>query len=145
MGDARQVVGEFTDAFNAHDEGRIRELYGDSSVFEAPGDVRLKGTDAITGYAMSWLNAFPDARMTIHNELVAGDSVAQEFTFDGTHEATLSGPAGDIPATHKQLSGRGSNVVRVEGGKIAEVHLYFDQVDVLTQLGLMPEPVGAAS
>jgi len=31
----------------------------------------------------------------------------------------------------------------VDGGKIAEVRLYFDQVDVLTQLGVMPAAAGA--
>jgi hypothetical protein len=33
---------------------------------------------------------------------------------------------------------------RVSGGKIVEEHLYFDQVQVLTQLGLMPEPAAIA-
>jgi hypothetical protein len=33
----------------------------------------------------------------------------------------------------------------VDGGKIAEVRLYFDQVDVLTQLGIMPAMVGATA
>jgi ketosteroid isomerase-like protein len=33
---------------------------------------------------------------------------------------------------------------RVRDGKIVEEHLYFDQVQVLTQLGLMPEPAATA-
>ena len=32
---------------------------------------------------------------------------------------------------------------RVRDGKIVEEHLYYDQVQVLTQLGLMPEAVTA--
>jgi predicted ester cyclase len=139
MADAQQVGADFVDAFNAHDESRIRELNAENTVFEAPGDVRLEGREAATEYAMAWLRAFPDARLTISNELVSGDWVAQEFTFEGTHSETLSGPGGDIPATHRRLTGRGVQLFRVEGDAVADTRLYFDQVQVLTQLGLMPE------
>ncbi len=43
MADAREVGQRFIDAFNAHDERRIRELHGENAVFEAPGDVRVEG------------------------------------------------------------------------------------------------------
>jgi predicted ester cyclase len=131
---------EFVDAFNAHDENRIRELNAENAVLEAPGDVRLEGGAAAAQYVMAWLRAFPDARVTVHNELEAGDWVVQEFTFEGTHTDTLSTPAGDIPATNRRLRGRGVQILRVEGGTVADTRLYFDQVQVLTQLGLMPEP-----
>ncbi len=143
MGDARQVASAALDAFNAHDERRIRALYVEKAKFEAPGDVKLEGPDAITEYAMGWLRAFPDARVTIHNQVVAGDWVAEEFTFEGTHEETLSGPGGDVPATGRRVTGRGVELIRVEGDKIAEDRLYFDQVQLLTQLGLMPEAATA--
>ncbi len=143
MGDARQVGAQFVDAFNAHDEDRIRSLNAEHTVFEAPGDVRIEGREPATQYAMAWLRAFPDARLKVHNELQAGDWIVQEFTFEGTHEDTLSGPAGDIPATHRHLKGRGTQIMRVEGGVVTATRLYFDQVQVMTQLGLMPEPATA--
>lgn len=144
MADTRQVAAEALAAFNAHDEERIRATYADDAVLEAPGDTRLEGPEAATAYAMAWLTAFPDAKLTIHGEIHDGEWCVQRFTFAGTHEDTLSGPGGDIPATHRSVSGRGVQVFRVRDGKIGEEHLYFDQVQVLTQLGLMPEPVAAA-
>lgn len=143
MADTRQVAAEALDAFNAHDEARIHATYAEDVVFEAPGDARISGADAATGFAMAWLNAFPDARLTVHEQLFDGEWCVQRFTFDGTHEATLSGPGGDVPATHRRLSGRGLQMFRVRDGKIVEEHLYYDQVQVLTQLGLMPEAVTA--
>ena len=143
MGDTKQVLDAATAAFNAHDEQRLRTFYADDSVFEAPGDVRLEGVDSITGYVMAWLNAFPDAQLTVHNEVISGEWAVQQFTFEGTHEDTLSGPDGDIPATHRRLKGRGADVFHLVDGKIAEEYLYFDQVQVMTQLGLMPEPASA--
>jgi predicted ester cyclase len=143
MADARQVGADFVAAFNDHDESRIRELNAENAVFEAPGDVHVEGREATTQYAMAWLKAFPDARLNVSNELVSGDWVVQEFTFEGTHEGTLSSPAGEIPATHRRLNGRGVQIFRVEGDTVADTRLYFDQVQVMTQLGLMPEPAPA--
>ena len=140
MTEAPRVGAEFVEAFNAHDENRIRELNAENAVLEAPGDVRLQGREAATQYAMAWLRGFPDARVTVHNELEAGDWVVQEFTFEGAHTDTMSTPAGDIPATNRRLKGRGVQMLRVEGVTVADIRLYFDQVQVLTQLGLMPEP-----
>ena len=143
MPDARQVGADFVAAFNDHDESRIRELNAENAVLEAPGDVRVEGGEAATQYAMAWLSAFPDARLTVTNELVSGDWVAQEFTFEGTHEGTLSGPGGEIPATNRRLNGRGVQIFRVENDAVVDTRLYFDQVQIMTQLGLMPEPAQA--
>jgi steroid delta-isomerase-like uncharacterized protein len=143
MASAQEVGARFVEAFNAHDEGRISELNGENVVFEGPGDVQLEGREATTQYAMSWVRAFPDARLVVHNEIAAGDWVAQECTFEGTHEGTLSSPAGDIPATHKRLNGRCVQIFKVEGDVVTNTRLYFDQVEVMTQLGLMPEPATA--
>jgi steroid delta-isomerase-like uncharacterized protein len=140
MADAREIGARFIEAFNAHDEARIRELNGENVVFEAPGDMKVEGREAATGYAMGWIRAFPDARLTVHNEIANDDWVAQECTFEGTHENTMSSPGGDIPATHKRLTGRCVQIFKVEGDVVTDTRLYFDQVQVMTQLGLMPEP-----
>ena len=143
MADAREVGAAFVAAFNAHDEEKLRGLNAENAVLEAPGDVRVEGKEPTTQYAMAWLRAFPDATITVSNELASGDWVAQEFTFEGTHEDTLSSPGGEIPATHRHLKGRGVQVFRIEGDTVADTRLYFDQVQIMTQLGLMPEPAGA--
>jgi len=140
MGVAREVVQKAIDAFNAHDPQRMRDVYGDGVVLSAPGDVQLEGADAVVEYAMTWHRAFPDAKLVTQSLLEDGESVAEEFTFEGTHDDTLVGPEGEIPATHRHVSGRGVDVFRVEDGKIVEEHLYFDQVQLMTQLGVMPEP-----
>src|SRR5690348_5789186 len=103
MATAQEVAARFVEAFNAHDEEAIRAVNGENVVFEAPGDVRLEGREPTTQYAMEWLNAFPDARLIVHNEIVAGDWVVQEFTFEGTHTAPMQSPMGEIPATNRAL------------------------------------------
>jgi steroid delta-isomerase-like uncharacterized protein len=144
MTKARQVAAASVEAFNAHDEDRIRSLYARNVVLEAPGDVRLEGADAAVEYVMGWLHAFPDARIAVKTEVATGDWVAHRFLAEGTHEDTLVGPAGEIPATGRRIRIPGVELVRVEGGKVAEDYLYFDQAQVLTQLGLLPELAGRA-
>jgi predicted ester cyclase len=145
MASAQEVGARFIDAFNAHDEERIRELSGENAVLEAPGDVRLEGGEATTQYAMSWLNAFGDARISVRSEIVAGDWVVQEFVFEGIHTAPLQTPTGEIPATNRELRGRGVQILRIEGDTVVDTRLYYDQVQVMTQLGLMPETAAASA
>ena len=143
MGDIKSVLDEYNDAFNAHDEARIRACYTDDAVFTAPGDVSLEGPEAIAAWAMAWLNAFPDATATVDNEIIAGEWATLQQTFKGTHTETFVTDEGDIPATGKSVVGRAGEVIRVKDGKIVEDHLYFDNMELLTQLGLVPE--GAAT
>jgi steroid delta-isomerase-like uncharacterized protein len=143
MADAQAVGAQFVEAFNGHDGARIRELNAENGVFEAPGDVHLEGGAAAADYAISWFTAFPDARLNVHNVLSAGDWVVQELTFEGTHEAPLQTPMGEVPATGRSLIGRAVQIFKVEGDAIVDTRLYFDQVQVMTQLGLTPEPATA--
>jgi predicted ester cyclase len=143
MAGAKDVAARLTEAFNAHDERAIRELYAPDAIFEAPGDMRLQGPNAIAEYAMSWLDAFSDARITVETEFVGGDWVAQRFVFEGTHDDTLFTPAGEIPATNRRLRGRGAELLRIVDGKIVEDQLYFDQMQLLMQLGVAEQAAAA--
>lgn len=138
MADPQEVAARWMEAFNAHDQGGMSAVTAPDVTMTAPPELKIEGEPAVTGYAMAWLGAFPDATVTVHHETAAGDTVVQEFTFAGTHTATLSSPQGDIPATNRRLSGRGVQALEVRDGMVSEVRLYFDQVQLLTQLGLMP-------
>jgi steroid delta-isomerase-like uncharacterized protein len=145
MSDTRTTFDAWIDAFNAHDEAAMRAATADDCVFEGPGGVRLEGGDAVTGYAMVWLNAFSDAKLEVDTVAVDGDWVAMTGVFKGTHDGTLAGPAGDVPRTGRSLEGRCSQFVRFADGKSVEEYLYFDQMDLVTQLGITPEPAGATA
>jgi len=145
MGDTKQVAAEALEAFNAHDEAGIRATYADDVVFEAPGDARTEGAEETTGYAMAWLNAFPDAKLTVHDEIYDGEWCVQRFTFDGTHQDTLTGPGGDIPATNRRLSGRGLQMFCVRDGKIVEGWSVFDTAAMTKQLGFTMVPADLTS
>jgi predicted ester cyclase len=145
MSQAKETAAKFVEAFNAHDENAISAIHGPNVKFEAPGGARLEGRAAATGYAMTWLKGFPDAKISVRNELVDGPWLVQEFTLKGTHTASLNGPMGVIPPTGKRVDSRAVSVGRYENGEIVEARLYFDQTELMTQLGLMPELAATTS
>jgi predicted ester cyclase len=144
MTDVRENAARFIKAFNAHDESALRVLNHPSGTFEAPGGIHLRGQEA-SGYAMKWLRACPDGKLNVRNEIICGQWAVQEVTFEGTHQATLDGPAGSIPATGKKLQVKAVLINRYENDLSIESRVLFDQVDVLTQLGVMPTLVGATA
>ena len=56
----------------------------------------------------------------------------------GTHTGTLRGPAGEIAPTSQTVDAPFCSVYEFDEGKITSVHLFFDQADLLTQLGTPP-------
>lgn len=78
------------------------------------------------------LGAFSDLRLTVEDQIVAGDKVATRWTAEGTH----SGPLGPVPATGRRVRVSGLILDRVADGKIAERWEQWDQMAMLQQLGL---------
>jgi predicted ester cyclase len=145
MADARDTAVRLLQAFNAHNEEAMRALCAPNSRLEAPGEVRLLGKEALASHAVVLFNGFPDARITAQNELVGGPRVMQEFIFEGLHTGPLVGPAGTIPETGKRVVVRGVLVGRYERNVAIDLRLYYDQLDVLTQLGLTPRAVSESA
>ena len=82
--------------------------------------------------------AFPDGQMTI-NELIATENrVITRFTLRGTHRGELWG----IAPTGKQVEVSGILLQRIEGGKIREDRQAYDRLDVLKQIGVIPNGSG---
>lgn len=142
MADVKDSAARFIRAFNAHDENAMRVLNDPNGTFEAPGGVKLRGSEA-TGYAMTWLKACPDSKLTVKNELISGPWVVEEATFEGTHQGPLEGPMGTIQPTGRKLKINAVLITRYENALAIESRVLFDQVEVLTQLGALKTPVGA--
>ncbi len=143
MTDVHENARRFIKAFNAHDEDTMRVLTHPNAQFAAPGNVHLRGVEA-TGYAIKWLTAYPDGRLTVKNELISGAWVVEELIFEGTHQGPLDSPVGVIAPTGKRVAIKAVLISRYESELALETRIMFDQVEVLTQLGAMPVPATAA-
>lgn len=78
------------------------------------------------------LAAFPDLRITIEDQVVAGDKVATRWVAEGTN----SGSFGGVPPTGRRVRVNGLILDRVADGRIVERWEQWDQAGMMQQLGL---------
>jgi predicted ester cyclase len=137
MGDPKQVYERHLAAFNAQDAEA--EPWSADAEFVAPG-ARLRGRTDVLNFLRVYWDAFPDAHNEVTRLIAEGPVVSAEGTFTGTHTGTMRTPQGELPPTQRRVEFRWSVVCDVRGEELVSEHLYFDQLDLLTQLGLGPTP-----
>jgi predicted ester cyclase len=138
--EAKAVVERDTRAFNAHDMEAIARDTAPDAELTAPGDMKLKGPQQIKDFNQNWINAFPDARVETKKILTQGNFVVVDGIFTGTHNGTLKTPMGDVPATGRKVKGEYVQIFEVDRGLVKKGQLMFDQVQLMTQLGMAPAP-----
>lgn len=132
-------------AVNAHDLNPIGDMYAEDAELVWPGLGPTKGRNAIVGFYATLFGAFPDVHVTIKRIIEEGSAVAIEYTSEGTHSGPLPMPDGELPPTNRRIRTDASSIGAVDGeGLIKTQREYFDQVEILAQLGLMPAPAGAS-
>jgi len=80
------------------------------------------------------LTGFPDLHVTVEDMIAEGDKVVVRLTMRGTQQGALGG----IPPSGKQVAVSTIDIVRIEGGKIAEEWGLDDRLGMLQQLGIVP-------
>jgi steroid delta-isomerase-like uncharacterized protein len=140
MTEVKDTAAHFVAAFNSHDERALNALHADNIKFEAPGGFKAHTAQEATGYAKNWLKAYPDGKMTVRNEIVSAPWVVQEVVMEGTNSGPFESPTGTVQPTHKKVHSKGIQVLKIENGKITETRIYFDMLETMSQLGLIPTP-----
>jgi predicted ester cyclase len=141
MSEAREVMDRMTDALTTtRDLKSVVACYAGNAVLVTPDQGEITGRDGIAEYFRQFLDAIPDVRWESVYKHDAGEVAVDEGFATGTNTGPLSMPSGEpLPATGKQIRLRGCDIATVEGGLIARHHFYFDQMELLGQLGLLPE------
>jgi predicted ester cyclase len=143
--EARQVIERGIKAYNAHDmEALARDAAPDIEA-TAPGDIKLKGPQAVKEFNQNFVTAFPDARVEAKNIFTAGNTVIVEGVFTGTHDGTLQTPMGDVQATGRKVRGEFIRIFEVDRGLVKRDNLIYDRAQLMTQLGLAPAAPTQAS
>ena len=79
--------------------------------------------------------AFPDLKMTIHDQAAEGDKVWTRKTGSGTHQGELFG----IPATGKQVSWNIIDIMTIRNEQVTEHWVVADVMGLMQQLGAIPQ------
>jgi ketosteroid isomerase-like protein len=70
---------------------------------------------------------------------------AGEFVGRGTHDGPLASPAGEIPATGRELAAPFVWYAQIADGKVVRLNDYYNAATLMAQLGLLPEPAAAGA
>jgi steroid delta-isomerase-like uncharacterized protein len=134
----KDLVRQFTEAVNAADWDALEEIVTDDFTrhSEATAGPPAKSRDEFIQLQKSFLVSFPDQRVTGVRLIAEGDEVAALAVYSGTH----TGPMGEFPATGRSVEITFLTIFRIEDGRIAELWVEWDNVAMLTQLGLFPPP-----
>jgi steroid delta-isomerase-like uncharacterized protein len=144
MATALEIARAAITAWNANDFSRLAQFYRPDITLVTPDGGEQRGSEQAGQRDEAFKLAFPDATMEIQGGYEAADTAIVEWVFTGTNTGPLPLPGGaTLPATGKRVAVRGADFVTVVDGAVASLRSYYDQVELLTQLGLMPEPPGA--
>jgi steroid delta-isomerase-like uncharacterized protein len=140
MSEAKRVLEEAIERWNATDRDGWAALYTEDVEYEGPGGTRISGlADLKEKYFDALSTAAPDRASRDVVLIAEGDHVVELARYTGTHTDTWRSPDGlEIPATGRELDFPFVGVFQITNGKIRSIRIYYDQVEVLTQLGLMP-------
>jgi steroid delta-isomerase-like uncharacterized protein len=113
----------------------LDEMYISDAVWHLP-DQEIQGVEQFKQYVTMYMTAFPDAQVTVEDELAEGGKVVNRYTIRGTHQGETEAFG---PPTGRQVEFRGITISRIEGGKIVEEWQAYDNLSLVQQLGLVRE------
>jgi len=129
------------EAFNHRDFDAMTSRYAETIAWTDHSQGRIFRTpqEFKDDFLAGWVQASPDIQITGARYIDAGQTVVCTFTVVGTHD----GPLGPLAATGKGFALPLCEMWHFDSsGLVAGGDLYYDQVSLLMQLGLMPQPSG---
>lgn len=136
----KATVREILDCFNSGDvEGFVAALapsYARHCQAMPPELQEIRGPEAMGAWLEGNMATFPDYHEEIEWMVGEGDFVAWRSRGRGT----MKGPMGPFPPTGRTMDVVIIGMHRFADGKIVESWTSWDNLEVLRQLGLMPQP-----
>jgi steroid delta-isomerase-like uncharacterized protein len=135
----KEVARRFIEAVNNGDYDALDELMMPDFVrhSQATSDIEIRSREEFKRFDEEYKATFPDAKITVHFVLAEGDKLGAYMTFTGTQE----GEMGPFPPSGRTVESKFLGIMRLDGGKIAEMWVEWDNLAMLAQLGHFP-PVG---
>jgi predicted ester cyclase len=91
-------------------------------------------------FSRSFATAMPDGKHTVTRVVQSGERFAVEGRWTGTHTGPLAVPNGEVPPTGRTVTLPFCAVGSQRDGRVSALSVYLDQLAMLAQLGLVPQP-----
>jgi steroid delta-isomerase-like uncharacterized protein len=132
----KAVIRRFFDAWNSRQPDAFDDLIASDVVrhCEATPGIEARSLHQIKEFLRQDTAVFPDSVQTIKLLLAEGNLVAAWTTYEGTQQGTM----GAFPPSGRKAQFAFGAVFRIEGGKIAEGWVTWDNMTILKALGHLP-------
>jgi predicted ester cyclase len=129
----KAIVRAFVEAINVQDWDRLDDLVAPAFVrhSHAAGLPAIRSRDDLKSFLRGEFATFPDAHEALEDLLAEGDKVAARHRFRGTQH----GPMGPYSPSGRVMAVDYLAIYRVEGDRIAEAWVEWDNLSGLIQLG----------
>ena len=139
--DNKRLVQRFVEAQNTGNLDLYdRLLTTDFVRHSSTSDRELRGREAYIAFLREDQQVFPDFKADIEMMLAEGNRVALYGTMSGTQRAQK----GPFPPTGKTFETKIVGFFRIEQGRIAELWVEWNMLDLLIQLGHVSMPQAGA-
>ena len=136
----RDFVGRWEEGWNSHDPERLLGLMTEDIVYEdSAWPTTMRGHDDVRPFLESIWTAMPDLRFEFADgPFVKPGEQAAAFYWRGTGRFTGPlDPPGFAP-TGKPLEFYGADFQEYRDGRVSQLRIVFDNMDVARKLGLLP-------
>jgi predicted ester cyclase len=141
----RQVMDRYFAVVDGKQMDRLAEV--DAADLEMITPVgTFRGVEGHKALMQGFATALPNFKHTVTRCIESGDTIACEGTYAGDHNGPMRMPNGQTVApTHKHIDIGWAGLAKVKNGKVTSIHVYFDTMAMMQQLGLVPPPPTTAS
>ena len=123
---------------NKQDIAGLGSLFTSDGRYTSPAG-SVDGAEAIGAYMAEAVKGLSDIHQQTSRLLEDGDTVMAEWTCRFTVTGPMLLPDGtELSAAGKTVLQEGVSVATIKDGKFSALRDYFDQVDMMKQMGLMP-------
>ena len=125
------------EAFNRRNLEALTALWAPGIHYVAPGEETTTRAAALAR-EQALFTAFPDIVADLGRHHWAGERLVIEGELSGTHDGELRLGKTQLPATGRRVVLRFAAVFAFDGGVVATERVYYDRLDLLQQLGVVP-------
>lgn len=128
------------DVWNEGQYDGIGELFAEDFVqHHTAAGPDISGRTEYRSFIGALREAMPDLAATVHTTVADGNEVVVHFAIAGTH---TGGRMRGVEPTNQRLEWEGMILYRFSAGQISEAWIQYDELGLLSRLGLVspPEP-----
>ena len=130
----------FEEVWGAHDANKVDRYFAANFVNypELPG--APQGSAGIKAQVRMYASALSDNHQVIEDLFAEGDKVAVRWSATGRQTGEFAG----IPATGKQFKTTAITIYRFKDGKVVQGWTEYNSLEMMQQLGVVPQPAPVA-